>query len=136
MPGDRGNFVGVQAKIQAVKDASGAGYAEKRLEMGGMIPHHRRDAVAGLQAKLGEGRGEAAGATIKGAVGGSHQRAIRADGNNFDASEKAPGTLKQRGNRQRKIHHGAAHQSLTDRVGSPIDRLRRILPLFRAVVQR
>ncbi len=45
---NRGDLVRVQPEIQGVQDASGAGHAEKHLQVSGMIPHHGGDPVAGV----------------------------------------------------------------------------------------
>src|SRR6266436_3558375 len=74
-----------------------------------MVPHLGSDAVAGTQAEFGDGLGEAPRAVVEVSVGAANNGAVGSAGDNFDAVEKLAGTLQNRRERQRKIHHCAAH---------------------------
>src|SRR5579863_1386254 len=51
MVGDRGEFLRMEPQIERVDDSAGAGDPEEAMDVGGVIPHHRTDAVAGLYSK-------------------------------------------------------------------------------------
>ena len=106
---DGGDFVRVQAEVQSVQYAARARDPEERFEMTGMIPHHRSDAVAPPESELCERRSEPARAAVELAVAGADDRAVRLARYNLHAGEKLSGALEHRGERERKIHHCAAH---------------------------
>jgi hypothetical protein len=95
-----------------MQDAAGAGDPEKRFQMARVIPHHGSDTVPGLQAKLGESCSEAAGAAIKIPIATANNGLVRLSRNNLDARKDFPRALQDGGEREGKIHHGAAHRAL------------------------
>src|ERR1700676_793995 len=92
-----------------MQNAASAGSSEKGFEVAGMVPHHGRDAITGAETEIGEGGSEAAGAVIEISIAGAGDGTVRAAGNDFDAREEFVGALEERGKRQGKIHHRAAH---------------------------
>ena len=52
MPGDGGNFMGMEPEVQGMQNAAGARHAEESFEMAGVVPHHGGHAVAGLQSEF------------------------------------------------------------------------------------
>ncbi len=119
VPDDSRYFVGVKSKIHGVQNAAGRGNTKEGFQVAGMIPHHGADAIAGLQAQLRQSRGETPGAPVEFAIVGAGDGAIRPPRNDFDAGKEPARAIEQRGKRQRKVHHGAAHECLTDRMGKP-----------------
>src|ERR1700731_4276060 len=95
-----------------MQDAAGAGNSEKGFEVTGMVPHHGRDSIAGTETELGKGGSEAAGTMIEVAIAGAGDGTVWAAGNDFDAREEFVGALEERGKRQGKLHHRAAHDNL------------------------
>src|ERR1700736_4960393 len=65
------NFVGMKTQIQGVQDATAAWNSEKRLQMFGVIPHHRRDTVTGLHSQFRQGIGKPPGPAMEFAVAGA-----------------------------------------------------------------
>ena len=111
----------MKPKIQGMQNAAGAGHAEEGFEMAGMIPHHGGDAVTGLQTEFRQGGGEPARAPVEVAITGAPDGLVRFAGDDLDARENFAGTLQNSGQRQRKIHHRAAHRA--SRVGSKFGRM-------------
>src|SRR5579872_7479346 len=93
-----------------MKDAAGTGHAKKGFQVAGMVPHHRGDTVARSQPQLGEGVREAARPAVEVPVGAADNRPVRFAGNDLYAVEQLAGPLQNHGERQRKIHHRAAHK--------------------------
>ena len=108
--GDSGDFVGMEAEIEGMEDAAAAGHAEKGFEMAGVVPHHGGDAVAALHSEFSEGGGQAAGAAIEFAEASASDGLVRLAGNDFGPGEDFAGALEDGGEREGKIHHGAAHR--------------------------
>ena len=119
VPDDSRYFVGVKSKIHGVQNAAGRGNAKEGFQVAGMIPHHGADAIAGLQSQLRQSRGETPGAPVEFAIVGAGDGAIRPAGNDLDGGKEPTRAIQQGGKRQRKIHHGAAHECLTNGVGEP-----------------
>src|SRR5207244_12045537 len=69
-------------------------------------------AVARFEAEFAEGRAKTAGATIEVPVTGANNGVVRLARHNFDAGKDFPGTLQDGRERQREIHHRAAHGTL------------------------
>ena len=111
MPGDGGNFMGMEPEVQGMQYAAGARHAEESLEMAGVIPHHGGHTVAGLQSKFGQSRREPARAPVEFAITSARDGPIRFAGDDLDARKNLPGALQDGRQRQRKIHHGAAHKT-------------------------
>src|ERR1700719_4344912 len=99
-----------------MQNAAGARHTEESFEMAGVVPHHGGHAVAGLQSEFRQSRREPARAPIEIAIAGASDGLVRFAGDDLDARKNLPGTLQDGGQRQRKIHHGAAHK--TFRAGS------------------
>jgi hypothetical protein len=95
-----------------VQDAAGTGNTEESFQVAGVIPHHGSDAITGTEAELDEGRGEAARAAVEVTVASAHDGAIGTAGGDLDAGEEFVRTFEERGQRERKVHHRAAHESL------------------------
>src|ERR1700674_2563020 len=111
MLGDGGNFLGTKPKVQSMEDAAGTGNAEECFEMAGVVPHHGGHAVAGLQSEFRQSRREPTRAPIEFAITRARDGPIRFAGDDLDARKNLPGTLQDGGQRERKIHHGAAHKT-------------------------
>src|SRR6267154_5788775 len=94
-----------------MQNAAGARHAEESLQMAGVIPHHGGHAVAGPQSKFGQSRREPARAPVEFAITSACDGPTRLAGDDFDARKNLPGTLQDGGQRERKIHHGAAHKT-------------------------
>src|ERR1700731_4237292 len=99
-----------------MQNAAGARHTEESFEMAGVVPHHGGHAVAGLQSEFRQSRREPERAPIEIAIAGASEGLVRFAGDDLDARKNLPGTLQDGGQRQRKIHHGAAHK--TFRAGS------------------
>src|SRR5712691_8500393 len=110
MTRDSGDFMRMQAEVEGMQDAPGARHAPKCLQMTGVIPHQRGDAVAGMHSKFGERTGKPAGAEVEFAIIGAHDGFVRLAGEDLDVRKYLPGALQERREGKRKIHHGAAHK--------------------------
>src|ERR1700730_2073625 len=71
------NFVGMKTQIQGVQDATAAWNSEKRLQMFGVIPHHRRDTVTRLHSQFRQGIGKPPGPAMEFAVAGASDGLVR-----------------------------------------------------------
>src|SRR6266436_5961095 len=124
MPGDGGNFMWVKPQVQGVQNATGAGNAEESFQVAGVIPHHGSHAVTRLQAEFRQSRGEPAGAAVEFAITPARNGLIGSAGDNLDARKKLSRALQNGGERERKIHHRAAHKA------SWAGQIGRMLPLI------
>ncbi len=124
MLGDAGNFMRMKAQVQRVQDAAGAGHAKEGFQVARVVPHHRGHALAGLQSKIREGSGEPPGAAVEIAEALASDGLVRLARDDLNARKNLPGALQNRGQRQREVHHGAAHRASRAR-----ERIGRILPL-------
>src|SRR6266446_2609624 len=95
-----------------MQDAAGTRNAEESFQVAGMIPHHGGDTVTRPQTEFGQCRGEAAGASVEFTITSAQDGLVRLAGNDFNARENLSGTLQDGGQRQREIHHRAAHRAL------------------------
>src|SRR6267143_1485183 len=111
MPGDGGNFMRMEPEVQGMQNAAGARHTEESFEMAGVVPHHGGHAVARLQSKFGQCRREPARAPVKFPITSARDGPIWFAGGDLDARKNLPGTLQDGGQRERKIHHGAAHKT-------------------------
>src|SRR6184192_4949170 len=102
----------MKAQVQRMQDAAGAGNSEEGFQVARMIPHHGSYAVSRFEAEFAEGRAKTAGATIEVPVTGANNGVVRLARHNFDAGKDFPGTLQDGRERQREIHHRAAHGTL------------------------
>jgi hypothetical protein len=116
LPGDGGNFMRMQPKIQSMQNAAGARNSEEGFQVADMIPHQGGNPVARLQTELSQRRSEPPRTPIKFPIAGSRNRFVRFAGDNLNSRKYLPGTLQNGGQRQRKIHHRAAH--VTSRAGT------------------
>src|SRR5260370_4459008 len=101
----------MKAEVQSVQNAAGGGNAEKGFQVAGVIPHHGGDAIAGLQTEFGQCRGEAARTAVEFAITGARDGFVRLARDDLDPRKDFAGTLQDGGQRQRKIHHRAAHKA-------------------------
>src|ERR1700733_8236901 len=99
----------MKPKIQWINDSSRARNSEETMYVRRVIPHHRANAVTGPQAEPRQSRSKSPGAAVKISEGGTRRRAPGASRQNFRASKQKPGTIEQVWERQREIHHRAAH---------------------------
>ena len=84
---DVGKILGVQAQIQRVQDAACHRDSEVSLQMRGVVPHQRGDAIpAGHPGKL-QRAGQPARADVQIAVRCARKRTVRTAGNNLDAAK-------------------------------------------------
>src|SRR5882672_592429 len=108
---DSGNFVGMKPQVQRMQNAACAGDTKKGFEVAAVVPHHGGDAVTGLQAEFRESGREAARPAIEFAIARANDGLVRLARDDFDARKDLRGALQDGGQRQREIHHGAAHRA-------------------------
>ena len=96
--------------VQRVQDRAHRGHRQVRLEVLGVVPHERADALVGVDAeapqRVGQLGGPAAGfgvSTTPGPVAGP--------GNNLPIAEYGRSVPHDRCDRQREIHHRAPHRA-------------------------
>src|SRR4029077_11520326 len=111
MIGDGGNFMRMEPQIQSMQNAASAWNAEKGFQMAGVIPHHGGRAATRPESEFCQCRREPARAAIKFSITAARDGLVRLARNNLDARKDFPGTLQNRRERQRKIHHRAAHRA-------------------------
>ena len=118
---DSGNFMGMEPQIQRMQNATGTRNAEEGFEMCGVVPHHGGYAVARLQSEFRQRRRKPARAPIEFAIAGARDGFVRLAGDDFDPREDLPRAFQDGGQRQRIIHHRAAHKNLSG--GAQIGRI-------------
>src|SRR6266446_9411005 len=94
-----------------MQNAAGTRNTEEGFKVARVVPHHRGDAVTGFQAQFRESGREAARPAIEFAVARANDGLVRLARDDFDARKDLRGALQDGGQRQGKIHHGAAHKA-------------------------
>src|SRR5258706_11308877 len=89
LPDDGGNFVGMEAEIQSMKDAASARNAKKSFQVSRAVPHHAGNAVTRPQAEFSQRRSEAARAPVEVAVARARDGLVRFAGADLDARKSA-----------------------------------------------
>ena len=106
---DIGDIVGMQAQVQRVQHAAGAGHREVRLEVRVVVPHQRRHALAALQAQLLQCAAERERAAVEIGVAIAMQAAVGQARDDFRLREQLPRAREDVRERQRKLHHCRLH---------------------------
>ena len=101
MVDDVGELVGVEAEVERVEDAAHERDAEVGLEVRAVVPAERGDAVAGLDAEVEQGPGEAAGAVGEVGEGVAVDRLVGEAPDDFLAAGRLFGAAEDRRQRQR-----------------------------------
>ena len=109
--GDIGDVVGVEAEVQGVQHAAGAGDAEIGLLVRIVVPHHGGHRLAPLEPRTRKRRGKLPRAAAKIAVAVAVQRLVRQAGDDLALAEQRAGPLQVMRQRERVVHHRRAHRS-------------------------
>ena len=106
---DEAELVGMEAKVERVKDAAGQWDAEVGLEMLIVVPCERGNPVAGTDPELLQRPRQTPGPRGEVGEGVPVKRPVRAARDDGPPREDALGVPKDGRQRQREIHHQAVH---------------------------
>ena len=99
----------MKAEVERVEDGADEGDAEIRLEVRAVVPAERGDAVAGMDAEIEEGAGEAAGAFREGGVVVTADRLVGRAPDDLAVAEERFGAAEDGREGERIVHHEAVH---------------------------
>ena len=121
---DVGEVLAREAGVERVQDAPGQRDGEVGLQVAGVVPAQRGDAVTGLQAQAHQRVGQLLHPLVELPVGRALDRLVGPSGDDLDVGEVLPGAIEDREQRQLVVHHQSAHGSLRWGAGGGVGRPR------------
>ena len=107
---NEGDLVRMEAEIERVEHATGRRDAEIAFQMTGVVPHERCHTVAGTQPGAEQGVRELSRAAMEIRVAVALDLAAGVAGNDLGLAEERARAIEDRIEREREIHHPAAHR--------------------------
>jgi hypothetical protein len=108
MGGDVADHLGVQSQVQRVQDRAHSRDREVGLQVLGVVPHQRGDALVAVHAERAQRVRELGDPNAGLGVGAPTRSSCRA-GDDFVITMSGRPIPHDPGHRQRNVHHGAAH---------------------------
>src|SRR5262249_43722572 len=102
----------MQTQVQRVIDEARGRYPKVRLQVRAVIPHQRPHPIAALQSRARQRSRKRPCPRADIAVAGAMKRPVGAARDDLDAPEELAGALRDRGDRERVLHHAAEHSCL------------------------
>ena len=108
-------LVRMQPEVERVDHAADGRHAEIRFEVSKVVPHQRRDAIAGLEAGVLQDSRERTRSTVEVRVGVAMRGVVRPLRDDLHLGKDGPGAIQKRGQRElRRLHSCVRSSSLFD----------------------